>query len=173
MADGTAHFAETDRLCDLDVATPEDAAPTAEIEQERRVAIFDLLEANKFRLEPRDDRPAPPGPYRLRLAQEDRRLVFDVASEAGEPLVAFQLSLSPFRRLMREYFAVCDSYYDAIKRLSASQIEAIDMGRRGLHNEASELLRERLSGKVATDDDTARRLFTLICALQNRDLVGS
>ena len=165
-------FAETDRLCELDLSALESVAATPEVEQERKVAVFDLLEANRFRVSPREGRDPPPGPYRLRLAQEDRRLVFDIATEAGAPVMTFQLSLTPLKRLMADYFAVCDSYYDAIKRLSASQIEAIDMGRRGLHNEASELLRERLEGKVETDSDTSRRLFTLICALQDRDAAG-
>jgi uncharacterized protein (UPF0262 family) len=95
----------------------------------------------------------------------DRRLVFEVATEGGEPAHAFHLSLSPFREVIKDYFAICASYFDAVKRLPPAQIEAIDMGRRGIHDEGSRLLMERLAGKVETDHATARRLFTLICVL--------
>jgi uncharacterized protein (UPF0262 family) len=139
--------------------------PTPEIEQERRVAIFDLLEENRFGLPPRGDQPAPPGPYRLDLSVRDRRLVFEVATEEGAPAGAFHLSLSPFRDVIKDYFAICASYFDAVKRLPAAQIEAIDMGRRGIHDEGSRLLMDRLAGKVETDHATARRLFTLVCVL--------
>jgi uncharacterized protein (UPF0262 family) len=106
------------------------APPTPEVEQERRVAIFDLLEDNSFALPDRDGRPAPPGPYRLHLAIRERRLVFDVANDAGEPAGSFHLSLTPFNQVVKDYFQICESYFDAVKRLPASQIEAIDMGRR-------------------------------------------
>ena len=139
--------------------------PTPEIEHERRVAIFDLLEENLFRLPGRNGTPPPPGPYRLDLSVRDRRLVFEIATEAGEAAHAFHLSLSPFRQVIKDYFAICASYFDAVKRLPPAQIEAIDMGRRGIHNEGSTLLMERLDGKVETDMATARRLFTLICVL--------
>jgi uncharacterized protein (UPF0262 family) len=142
--------------------------PTPEIEQERRVAIFDLLEENVFRLPARADTPAPPGPYRLDLSVRDRRLVFEIRTADGQPAHAFHLSLSPFRQVIKDYFAICASYFDAVKRLPPSQIEAIDMGRRGIHNEGSTLLMERLDGKVETDMATARRLFTLICVLHVR-----
>jgi uncharacterized protein (UPF0262 family) len=141
------------------------APPTPEIEQERRVAIFDLLEDNRFGLPARDDRPAPLGPYKLHLAIRERRLVFEIATGAGEPAGAFHLSLTPFNQVVKDYFQICESYFDAVKRLPASQIEAIDMGRRGIHNEGSRILLERLAGKVETDMATARRLFTLICVL--------
>jgi uncharacterized protein (UPF0262 family) len=140
-------------------------APTPEVEQERRVAIFDLLEENRFALPPRDHRPVPPGPYRLELAVRERRLVFDVSTDAGEKLGAFHLSLTPFNQVVKDYFQICESYFDAVKHLPPSQIEAIDMGRRGIHNEGSRILLERLEGKVETDMATARRLFTLICVL--------
>ncbi len=131
-----------------------------EIEHERQVAIFDLLEDNYF--EPQG---SGGGPYQVRLSVEDNRLRFEI-STAGEPQHGLViLSLTPFRRIVKDYFLICESYYDAIKKASPSQIEAIDMGRRGLHNEGSELLRERLAGKIALDLDTARRLFTLICVL--------
>lgn len=141
----------------------EDAAAlrqSPEAEQERAVAIFDLIEENRFA--PAIDHH---GPYHLWLSTADHRLVFDIRDTHDRPLYKFILSVTPFRKIIREYFAVCESYYAAIKTSSLSQIEAIDMGRRGLHNEGSEILRERLAGKVEMDFDTARRLFTLICAL--------
>ncbi|MCC5996835.1 MAG: UPF0262 family protein [Oceanicaulis sp.] len=133
------------------------------VEHERRVAIADLLESNVF--EPAG---SPGGPYALRLAIEDQRLVFDVKSEAGEPVRMFVFSLGPLRRILKDYFLMCDSYYAAVRDAPLGQIEAIDMGRRGVHNEGSSLLRERLAGKIEVDFDTARRLFTLICALHRR-----
>ncbi len=131
-----------------------------EVEHERKVAIFDLLEDNSFAPEGSDA-----GPYNLHLAIEENRLVFDIRDEAEEPHGKVILSLSPFRRIIKDYFLICESYYDAIRSASPSKIEAIDMGRRGLHNEGAVLLTERLAGKIAIDHDTARRLFTLICVL--------
>ena len=131
-----------------------------DVEHERATAIYDLLEENLFALEGDEA-----GPYALHLAIADNRLVFDIRRPDGAPVVAHMLSLTPFRKLVKDYFLVCDSYYQAIRRASPSQIEAIDMGRRGLHNEGSRLLMERLEQKVRTDLDTARRLFTLICVL--------
>jgi uncharacterized protein (UPF0262 family) len=154
-----------DRLIEVTLDETGLAAPTPEIEQERRVAIFDLLEANRFALPGRDGRPAAPGPYRLALAIRDRRLVFDLATEAGEKAAEFHLSLTPFNQVVKDYFQICGAYFDAVKRLPPAQIEAIDMGRRGIHNEGSRILMERLDGKVETDMATARRLFTLICVL--------
>ena len=140
-------------------------APTPEIEQERRVAIFDLLEENAFVPVGREGRPPPPGPYRLTLAVRERRLVFDIATETGDRAGEFHLSLSPFTQVIKDYFQICESYFNAVKRLPPAQIEAIDMGRRGIHDEGSRILLERLAGKVETDMATARRLFTLICVL--------
>ena len=140
-------------------------APTPQIEQERKVAIFDLLEDNRFVLPPRADRALEPGPYRLGLSILDGRLVFDVATEAGDRVVAFHLSLGPFRQVVKDYFQICDSYFEAVKRLPPSQIEAIDMARRGIHNEGARVLQERLESKADVDLETARRLFTLICVL--------
>lgn len=137
-------------------------APTPEVEQERRVAIFDLLEENAFAL---CDERAPAGPYRLNLRVADRRLVFDVLTEAEEPASELHLALTPFSQVIRDYFQICQSYFDAVKKLPASQIEAIDMGRRGIHDEGARTLMERLEGKIETDKATARRLFTLICVL--------
>ncbi len=139
--------------------------PTPEIEQERRVAMFDLMERNRFVLPDRDDRPVPAGPYSLGLAIRDKRLVFAVSTEAGELAAEFHLSLSPFRQVVKDYFQICKSYFDAVKSLPPSQIETIDMARRGIHNEGARILQERLDGKVELDDDTARRLFTLVCVL--------
>ena len=137
-------------------------APTSrDVEHERQVAIFDLLEANYFQPEGAEG-----GPYDLAIALIDNRLALDVTGpDYARRLL---LSLSPLRGVIRDYFMVCESYYEAIRHASPGQIEAIDMGRRGLHNEGSERLRERLDGKIALDLDTARRLFTLICALHRR-----
>jgi uncharacterized protein (UPF0262 family) len=129
-------------------------------EHERAVAIYDILEANSFALPEHDG-----GPYALRLALVENRLCFDVRTADGSAVVAHHLSLTPFRKVVKDYEMVCDSYYKAIRTASPAQIEAIDMGRRGLHNEAAELLVERLAGKIEVDFDTARRIFTLIFAL--------
>jgi uncharacterized protein (UPF0262 family) len=134
---------------------------TPDIEHERAVAIFDLIEENSFR--PVGDEGD--GPYRLRLSLAEARLVFGVTRENGEPVVTHILSLTPFRRVVKDYFLICESYYEAIRSATPSQIEAIDMGRRGLHNEGSQTLMDRLSGKIEVDFDTARRLFTLVCVL--------
>jgi uncharacterized protein (UPF0262 family) len=135
----------------------------ADIEHERAVAIFDLLEENSFT-------PAAgyPGPFHLRLGIEENRLILDVRREDGDPLERIMLPLTPFRSIVKDYFLICESYFNAIRRSTPSQIEAIDMGRRGLHNEGSEMLRERLADKVTIDLNTARRLFTLLCVLHIR-----
>jgi uncharacterized protein (UPF0262 family) len=137
-------------------------APTAEIEHERRIAIFDLIEDNAFGL---SNPEAPAGPYALTLSIKERRLVFDVTTQSGEPAAQFHLSLSPLRQVIKDYFQICESYYDAVKNLPPGQIEAIDMGRRGIHNEGSDQLQERLEGKIEVNTTTARRLFTLVCVL--------
>ena len=139
--------------------------PTPEIEQERRVAIFDLLEDNSFVLPARDGRAVPPGPYALALSIRDRRLVFDVTDADAGPAAEFHLSLGPFRQVVKDYFQICESYFTAVKTAAPSQIETIDMARRGIHNEGARVLQERLDGKAEVDIDTARRLFTLICVL--------
>lgn len=136
----------------------------ADVEQERRVAIFDLLEGNMFR----PVELGGSGPWRLTLRVDDGRLAMDLSEENGSAHGTVVLGLAPFRRVVREYFAICDSYYKAIRNSSPSAIETIDMARRGVHNSAAELLMERLDGKVETDFDTARRLFTLICVLHIR-----
>lgn len=136
------------------------ARGNANVDHEREVAILDLLDANSFALDGRDE-----GPYKLTLGIVEDRLVVSVANETVELLVTHVLSLSPFRRLIKDYFIVCDSYYAAIRSAPPSRIQSIDMGRRALHDEGSRLLAERLKGKISVDHDTARRLFTLICAL--------
>ncbi|MFV0512066.1 MAG: UPF0262 family protein [Jhaorihella sp.] len=139
--------------------------PTPEIEQERKVAIFDLLEDNRFDLPKRTDRAVPDGPFRVNLSIRDKRLVFDIETEDHSQAAEFHLSLGPFRQVVKDYFQICKSYFDAVKTLPPSQIETIDMARRGIHDEGSRVLRERLEGKAEIDADTARRLFTLICVL--------
>ncbi len=141
------------------------AAPTPAIEQERNVAVFDLLEQNHFALPSRGDVVSPAGPYHLNLSIRDRRLVFDINTEDGEKAGEFHLSLGPFRQVVKDYFSICESYFEAVKKLPPAQIEAIDMGRRGIHDEGARILEERLAGKADVDHDTARRLFTLICVL--------
>src|SRR5438067_632630 len=133
---------------------------TREIEQEREIAIYDLLESNNFA--PRDSEG---GPYRLLLAVEENRLVLDIRLENGAPHGRVMVPLTPFRRVIKDYFLVCESYFKAIRNAPPHQIEALDMGRRGVHDEGSALLKERLEGKIAVDFDTARRLFTLLCVL--------
>ena len=134
-----------------------------EVEHERAVAIFDLIEESHF-CPAGDDN----GPYSLHLGIVENRLMIDVRTEQEQSIAQVILALSPFRRIVKDYFTVCESYYQAIRSASPSQIEAIDMGRRGLHNEGSDLLRERLAGKIELDGTTARRLFTLICVLHIR-----
>ena len=153
------------RIVHIEIDDSNLPAPTPEIEQERKVAIFDLLEDNTFAVLGREPDTAPAGPFRLALAIKERRLVFDIANEDAAPLGQFQLSLSPFRQVVKDYYQICASYFDAVKRLPPSQIEAIDMARRGIHNEGARVLQERLEGKASVDTDTARRLFTLICVL--------
>jgi uncharacterized protein (UPF0262 family) len=150
----------TRRIVDIALDEQSVARRTAQVEHERAVALFDLLEANDFLLVGGE-----PGPYKLHLGIFEQRLVFGVHAEDDRKLRDIVLSLTPFRKVVKDYFLICESYYAAIKKLGPSQIEALDMGRRGLHNEGSELLRERLDGKIELDLDTARRLFTLICAL--------
>jgi uncharacterized protein (UPF0262 family) len=131
-----------------------------EVEQEREVAISDLLENNLFK-----PKGAAGGPYRLALSVKENRLVFDIARENGHRVGRILLSLAPFRRIVKDYFLVCDSYYKAMRSAPPSQIESLDMGRRAVHNEGTELLMKRLTGKIETNFETARRLFTLICVL--------
>jgi uncharacterized protein (UPF0262 family) len=149
------------RLKSVEIDDESLAAASRDQEQERQIAIFDLLEENYFAPEGADE-----GPYDLRMGLVDNRLALDIAGPSYER--RHILSLSPFRSLIKDYFLICESYYQAIRNSTPQQIEALDMGRRGLHNEASGVLRARLAGKIETDLDTARRLFTLICALHWR-----
>lgn len=142
-------------LCEKTVARR-----SPEVEHERAVAIYDLVESNSFR-----PLTAPPGPYRLRLKLPENNLIFDIRDAADIPLVEVPVPMMPFRRIVKDYFRVCESYYEAIKTLPPSKIEAIDMGRRGVHDEGAVMLRDRLDGQIAVDFNTARRLFTLLCVL--------
>lgn len=140
--------------------------PTPEIEQERRVALFDILEGNRFEL-PGDPRGvASDASYGVRLSVREKRLVFEVRDAQGDPAARFHLSLSPFRQVIKDYFQICASYYDAVRTLPPGQIEAIDAARRAIHDEGGRILQERLTGKADLDAATARRLFTLICVLR-------
>ena len=151
------------RLVDVVLDSDSFGRATPDVEHERAVAIFDLIEENSFR--PEGDSG---GPYKLTLSLAENRLVFNIMREDGSPVIVHMLSLTPFKRVSKDYFMICESYYEAIRTSSPAQIEAIDMGRRGLHNEGSQTLQERLKGKIEVDFDTARRLFTLICVLHWR-----
>jgi len=151
------------KLAKIELVEKHQVRRAAEVEHERAVALYDLLEENYFA--PNGDFV---GPYALYLRLEETRLIFDVRKEDESPLVQVPLPLKTFQSIVKDYFLICESYFTAIKKSTPSQIEAIDMGRRGLHNEGSELLRERLGGKIDVDFDTARRLFTLICVLHIR-----
>jgi uncharacterized protein (UPF0262 family) len=135
----------------------------SDVEHERAVAIYDLIEQNTFAPEGHKG-----GPYALTLGIAESRLIFDIKTAKGEPVMAHFLSMSPFRRIVKDYFMICDSYYQAIRTATPDRIEALDMGRRAVHDEGSKLLMERLKRKVHVDFDTARRLFTLICVLHWR-----
>ena len=156
------------RIIDVELDERTISWRSADIEQERRIAIFDLIEDNHFAPQrPQVDGYA--GPYRIKLESEEGRLGIHMYREDGTHLETLVLALGRFRRPIRDYFAICDSYYQAIRQSSPAQIETVDMARRGVHNEAAELLKERLDGKIEVDFDTARRLFTLICVLHIRN----
>ena len=157
---GADESGSTRRLVKITLDEGSIGRSSQDIEHERAVAIYDLIEDNSFAPADHDG-----GPYALHLSITENRLVFDIRQQDGTPLMAHLLSLTPFRKIVKDYFMICDSYYKAIRTASPTQIEAIDMGRRGLHNEGSELLKERLKEKIDIDFDTARRLFTLICVL--------
>ncbi len=147
------------RLCDV-VLDDSIGRSTPDVEHERAVAIFDLVEENSF-----TPLGHAGGPYKLRLSLVNARLVLTITTETDQDVATHILSLTPFRRIIKDYFMVCESYYEAIKTATPSRIEAIDMGRRGIHNEGSQTLMDRLDGKIGVDFDTARRLFTLVCVL--------
>ncbi|MDH3581593.1 MAG: UPF0262 family protein [Hyphomicrobiales bacterium] len=160
MDSGSDQEQTASRLVEVTLDEASIRRTTPDVDHERKVAIFDLLEENSFHLAEGEA-----GPYCLNLSLAENRLVFAVASETKAPITTFMLSLSPFRKIVKDYFLVCESYYEAIKTAPPSRIEALDMGRRGLHDEGSRLLAERLKGKIEVDFPTARRLFTLICVL--------
>ena len=155
--------ADPNRLVAITIDEASIGRSTRDVEHERAVAIYDLLEENSFAPVGHGD-----GPYKLNLGIKENRLVFDIRLASGDPVVAHLLSLTPFKRIVKDYFLICDSYYAAIRTATPDRIEAIDMGRRGLHNEGSQTLMDRLAGKIDIDFDTARRLFTLVCVLHWR-----
>jgi uncharacterized protein (UPF0262 family) len=148
-----------DRLVDISLDASIGRA-TPDIEHERAIAIFDLIEENSCELVGHDT-----GPYKLILSLVESRLVFDILNEGDENLITHILSLTPFRQIVKDYFMICESYYEAIKSAATNRIEALDMGRRGIHNEGAQILKDRLDGKINIDTDTSRRLFTLVCVL--------
>ena len=152
--------AQSSRLVSVTLDDASIGRGTPDQEHERRVAIYDLVETNNFAVPGRDR-----GVYALRLSLRDRKIVLDISDADGAPVAAHLLSMMPFRRILRDYFIICENYFSAIRTSSSERIEAIDMGRRGLHNEGAQLLAERLKGKIDCDFDTARRLFTLFTAL--------
>ena len=153
----------TARLVKIDLDERSLARATAAIEHERKVAVYDLLEENFFQ-----PIGGGKGPFELYLSNVERRLVFDVRNQGGAMLGQVHLSMTPFRRIIKDYFMLCDSYFDAIRAASPEQIETLDMARRAMHNEGADTLRERLNDKIGLDNNTARRLFTLLCSFQRR-----
>lgn len=154
---------ETRHIIDVQLDEKTVARRGPDIEHERKIAIHDLLEKNFFSPANHDG-----GPYTVRIGVDQNRLVLTIRTAADEPVTILGLSLSPFRRIVKDYFEICENYFTAIKSASPSRIETLDMARRSLHNEGSDLLQARLEGKIETDSDTARRLFTLLCALSLR-----
>lgn len=152
---------DTQMIASIEIDHASLPAANAEVEHQRRVAIFDLVEQNSFSPEG-----ATSGPFALRLSSQENRLAFEI--EGPDFARTHVLSLSPLKTVIRDYALICESYYEALRGSSPSQIESVDMGRRGLHNEGAELLKSRLEGKVEVDQETARRLFTLVCALYRR-----
>lgn len=153
-----------DKIVDIKLDEKSVIRRAVEVEHERKVAMYDLLDMNRFR--PVGDYT---GPFKVRIGIDDgKRLLFKIADEGDAALTEVSLPLSPFRRIVRDYFQICESYYDAIKKLSPSQIETIDMARRGLHNDGAEVLVDALKDKIAMDKATSRRLFTLVCVLHIR-----
>lgn len=151
------------RLVKIELDERSLAPATADIEHERKVAVYDLLDENFFRPENAGN-----GPFELNLSYVERRLVFDIRRQGGDALAQIHLSMTPFRKIIRDYFMLCESYYDAIRTAAPAQIETMDMARRSLHNEGSDILIERLKDKIEIDKGTARRLFTLICSFHMR-----
>ena len=161
MSANTTSAAAKHRLVSVELDEASIGRSNPDVEHERQVAIYDLLEQNIFAPDGHEEE----GPFALHLSITGNRLVFDIRRQDGTPVVAHLFSLSPLRRIVTDYYLICDSYYQAIRTATPDKIEAIDMGRRGIHNEGSRILMERLKGKVKVDLDTARRLFTLLCVL--------
>lgn len=159
---------DSNRIARVEINNPGVVRYHPDVEREIQVAIFDLTDENTFAPDVTHFTDAGPGPYNLILRVQGRQLVFEISTESGEAIGAMPLPLTPFRKTIKDYFTICESYYEAIRSSSPAQIEAIDMGRRGLHNEGSDRLRELLAGRIEIDHDTSRRLFTLICALHIR-----
>jgi uncharacterized protein (UPF0262 family) len=154
---------ERNKLLDVTLDEASLAPASTNVEHERRIALFDLKEANSFEVADEDR-----GPYLLVLSMNEGRLAFDVSTQQGERVCLHHMPLSALRKMIKDYLFICDSYHTAIRTAAPSQIEAIDMGRRGLHNEAADVLSEALASKIKVDVETARRLFTLVCAMQVR-----
>lgn len=164
MTDDTTNDGENHYIVELNIDTESLPVTNVDMQHERRVAIFDLLEENEFK--PLDSER---GPYLVNLSlQDSTRLVFDVKRSTGLDLGRYTVSLSPFRRIVKDYFLICESYHNAIRTATSAQIEAIDMGRRGLHNEGSRLLTDSFRNSIEMDFNTSRRIFTLICSLHRR-----
>ncbi len=152
----------TQKIIKIDMLETGSVNLSPEHKQERAIAIYDLVENNYFELKDHD------GPYQLFLAKETRHLLFDVRSQENQTLNSFYLAMGPFRRLIKDYKQVCENYYEAIRTKPPSQIQAVDVGRKALHDEGATLVIERLDGKILMDNETARRIFTLICILRSR-----
>ena len=152
----------TQKIIKIDMLETSSENLSPEHKQERAIAIYDLIENNYFELKDHD------GPYHLFLAKETRHLLFDVRSQENQTLNSFYLAMGPFRRLIKDYKQVCENYYEAIRTKPPSQIQAVDVGRKALHDEGATLVIERLDGKILMDNETARRIFTLICILRSR-----
>lgn len=149
-----------DRLSEITLDPKSLGRASANVEHEREVAIFDILDGNAFALEGVDR-----GPYKLYLAVAEDRLVLSVAAEDNEPVAEHAVQLTPLKRIMKDYFLVCESYYEAVRTAPPARIQAIDVNRRSLHDEGSQVLRQKLVDRIVVDEDTARRLFTLVCSL--------
>ena len=152
----------TQKIIKIDMLETSSENLSPEHKQERAIAIYDLIENNFFELKGHD------GPYQLFLAKEARHLLFDIRSQENQTLNSFYLAMGPFRRLIKDYKQVCENYYEAIRTKPPSQIQAVDVGRKALHDEGATLVIERLDGKILMDNETARRIFTLICILRSR-----
>ena len=168
VSPGPMMSSDSDRIARIEIDNPGVVRYHPDVEREIQVAIFDLTDENSFAPDVTHFTDAAPGPYDLILRVQGRQLVFEISTESGAIIGTLPLPLTPFRKTIKDYFTICESYYEAIRSSSPAQIEAIDMGRRGLHNEGSDRLRELLSGRIEIDHDTSRRLFTLICALHIR-----